>query len=66
MEKERAEKERIEKERTAEKERNKSRIIKGLAAFSIIILILAGFATYQWHQADIREQKQTKKLVLRI
>ncbi|MDQ1252906.1 MAG: hypothetical protein QG646_2048, partial [Euryarchaeota archaeon] len=53
IEKERTEeKERIEKERTEEKERNKSRIIKGLAAFSIIILILAGFATYQWYQVD--------------
>ena len=55
-EKKRAEKERLEKEwaerKRAEKERNRSRIIKGLAAFSIIILILAGVAVYQWHQAD--------------
>jgi WD40 repeat protein/energy-coupling factor transporter ATP-binding protein EcfA2 len=61
VEKERAEKERIEKERTAEKERNKSRIIKGLTAFSIIILILAGFATYQWYEADNQKKIAEEK-----
>ena len=46
-----AEKEWAEKER-AEKEKRKNLIITGLAAFSIIILILAVFATYQWIQTE--------------
>jgi WD40 repeat protein len=52
-EKERAEKEwaeKVEKER-AEKERSRTRIIKRLAAFSIVILILAGFAISGWYTA---------------
>ncbi len=66
-EKERAEKERLEKEwaekERAEKERNRSRIIKGLAVFSIIILILAGFATSQWHQADKQKRSEQQKQI---
>jgi WD40 repeat protein len=61
VEKERAEKERLEKEwaekERAEKERRRSRIIKGLTAFSIIVLILTGFAVYQWYQAEQEKQQ---------
>ncbi|MDP4114232.1 MAG: hypothetical protein Q8924_19195, partial [Bacillota bacterium] len=60
-EKERTEKERLENEwaerKRAEKERNRSRIIKGLAAFSIIILILAGFAALQWSNAEEKKKE---------
>ena len=54
LEEERAEKERLEKELRVEKELAESKrlIFRGLAAFSIIILILAGFATSQWYKAE--------------
>ncbi len=36
-------------------ERRRRRVVVGLTAFSIIVMILAGFAAYQWY--DIREKK---------
>ena len=45
----------------AEKEKNRNRIIKGLAIVSITFLILAGFATYQWYQTE--QQKQQARVL---
>lgn len=46
----------LEEKTRAEKEKARSLIIKGLAIFSIFILILAGVAAYQWYQTE--QQKQ--------
>jgi hypothetical protein len=47
------EKEREEKAR-AEKERTRRRIIQGLAAFSLVALMLFGIAIFEWNQANIK------------
>ena len=63
-EKERAEKERLEKEweerRRIEKEKSKNRIIKGLATFSIVLIILAGTALTQKQIAE-KNSKEAEK-----
>jgi WD40 repeat protein len=59
--KERAEKERVEKELRLQRElaESRRRINIGLAAFAIIFLFLAGFASYQWYQAEQYRQNAT-------